>query len=292
MDSLADRFGVAEKPESMTPLAVERIAVDLLLEAIFRRYGHDFRDYARATIDRRIQHFISSNGYRSVAELIPRVLEDAKFFSRLVNQFSIPVTEMFRDPEVFLAVREQVVPLLRTWPHFKVWHAGCATGEEVYSLAILLKEEALYQRSTIYATDFNEEALGRAREGIYPIDKLREATRNYQQAGGKSSLTDYFHVAYDAAAFNAGLRERLVFSSHNLATDNAFGEMHLIFCRNVLIYFNRELQNRVLELFTQCLVHGGFLCVGNKEDLQFTQVSGSYDLVDARARLYKKKCPA
>jgi chemotaxis protein methyltransferase CheR len=273
----------------MVKTETERIEIEHLLKAIFQRYGYDFRSYARASIERRIRQFMSGAGCASVSEMIPKVMHDNEFFSRLARYFSISVTEIFRDPFVFLSVRKNVVPLLRTWPHFKVWHAGCATGEEVYSLAIVLKEEGVYDRATIYATDFNDEALDRSREGVYEIGKLQEATRNYQQAGGKASFSEYYHARYGAAAMDGSLKERIVFSSHNLASDNAFGEMHLVFCRNVLIYFNRELQNRALGLFTESLVHGGFLCLGTKENLQFTCVSGQYVAVDNKAKIYKKK---
>jgi len=268
---------------------IELIEIDLLLEAVFRRYGYDFRSYARASIERRIRQFMSGAGCASVSEMIPKVLHDKEFFSRLARYFSISVTEMFRDPFVYRAVREKVVPLLRTWPHFKIWHAGCATGEEIYSLAIVLKEEGVYDRATIYATDFNDEALERAREGLYEVGKMKEATRNYQQAGGKVPFSEYYHARYDAAAMDGSLKERITFANHNLAVDEAFGEMHLVFCRNVLIYFNRELQNRALRLFTESLVHGGFLCLGTKEDLQFTDVSSRYEVVDGKAKIYRKK---
>ena len=267
----------------------ERIEIDLLLEAVFLRYGYDFRSYARASIERRTRQFLSGNGCASVSEMIPKVLHDEEFFSHLARYFSISVTEMFRDPFVYRSVRENVAPLLRTWPHFKVWHAGCATGEEVYSLAIVLKEEGVYDRATIYATDFNDEALEKSREGVYVIEKLQEATRNYQQGGGKASFSEYYHAQYGAAALDGALKERLTFSTHNLVSDHVFGEMHLIFCRNVLIYFNRELQDRALGLFTESLVHGGFLCLGTKEDLQFSDVSDRYDVVDDKARIYRKK---
>jgi chemotaxis protein methyltransferase CheR len=273
----------------MNNAKIEPIEIDLLLEAIFRRYGYDFRSYARASIERRIRQFMSGAGCASVSEMIPKVLHDKEFFSRLARYFSISVTEMFRDPFVYRAVREKVVPLLRTWPHFKIWHAGCATGEEIYSLAIVLKEEGVYDRATIYATDFNDEALERAREGLYEVGKMKEATRNYQQAGGKVPFSEYYHARYDAAAMDGSLKERITFANHNLAVDEAFGEMHLVFCRNVLIYFNRELQNRALRLFTESLVHGGFLCLGTKEDLQFTDVSNWYEVVNGKAKIYKKK---
>lgn len=271
------------------PLSVENIEINLLLEAIYQRHGYDFRSYARASIERRIRQFQAGSGCGSISAMIPRLLYDDQFFSQLVRYFSISVTELFRDPLVYRALREKVAPLLRTWPHAKIWHAGCASGEEVYSLAIVLKEEGLLERTTIYATDFNDEALAAAKAGIYAADRLQQATRNYQQAGGKQSFSEYYHARYEAAAMEATLKERLVFSSHNLATDSSFGEMQLILCRNVLIYFNRELQNRALGLFTESLVHGGFLCLGTKETLQFSDYSDCYEVVDARARIYKKK---
>ncbi len=278
----------------MTPIgnrqsAIENIEIDLLLEAIFRRYGYDFRSYSKASIERRTRLFMSGTGCASISEMIPKILHDQDFFSRLVQYYSVAVTEMFRDPSVYLAIRKNVVPLLRTWPHFKIWHAGCATGEEVYSLATVLKEEGLYDRATIYATDFNDENLQRAREGVYDIGKMKEATRNYQQAGGKVSFSEYYHARYGNAAICDPLKERITFANHNLAVDGAFGEMHLIFCRNVLIYFNRELQNRALELFTESLVNGGFLCLGAKEDLKFSSVSSRYEVVDGKSKIYKKK---
>ncbi|MEE8326924.1 MAG: protein-glutamate O-methyltransferase CheR [candidate division NC10 bacterium] len=272
----------------MKDAEIEQVEIDLLLEAVYRRYGYDFRSYARASIERRTRQFLSGAGCKSVSEMIPRVLHDEEFFSRLVRYFSISVTEMFRDPPVYRAVREKVIPLLKTWPNFKIWHAGCATGEEVYSLAIVLKEEGIYDRATIYATDFNDESLERAREGIFKMEKMQEFTRNYQQVGGKASFAKYYHARYDAVTIDNSLKERITFANHNLATDSAFSEVHLIFCRNVLIYFNRELQNQALGLFTESLVHGGFLCLGTKEDLQFTNAKDRYEIMDDKARIYKK----
>jgi len=272
----------------MTPGELEQVEISLLLEAIYSRYGYDFRSYAQASVARRLKQFQSSDGFASIAAMIPAVLHDPEFFARLVGQFTVAVTELFRDPFVFLAVRQKIVPILRTWPHIKIWHAGCATGEEVYSLAIVLKEEGLYDRATIYATDINADVLEQARLGIYRIDKLQDATRNYQQAGGTRSFSEYYHARYDAAVMDASLRERIVFSTHNLATDSVFGEMHLVVCRNVLIYFNRALQDRALTLFSKSLVHGGFLCLGTKEDVQFSMVQADYDEVDRPARLFKR----
>jgi len=269
-------------------LEIENVEIDLLLEAVYRMYGYDFRSYAKASIERRTRQFLSGCECATISEMIARVLHDEDFSSRLVQYFSITVTEMFRDPLVYRTLRTKVIPLLRTWPHFKVWHAGCATGEEVYSLAILLKEEGVYDRGTIYATDFNDSALERAREGVYPLEKIQEGTRNYQQAGGSGSFGQYYHSRYDAATMDGSLRERVTFASHNLVSDSVFGEMHLVFCRNVLIYFNADLKNRALGLFTDSLVHGGFLCVGTKEDLQFTGVHDRYEVVDRKARIYRK----
>lgn len=265
------------------------IEIDLLLEAIFRRYGYDFRSYARASIERRVIQFLSASGCESVSDMIPKVIHDQEFFSKLVRYFSVSVTEMFRDPFFYRSIRENIVPMLKTWPYFKIWHAGCATGEEVYSLAIILKEEGIYDRATIYATDFNDVNIDLAREGIYDVNKIKEATQNYQQSGGKIPFSEYYHSRYNSACMDSSLKERITFANHNLAVDDIFGEMHLIFCRNVLIYFNKELQNRVLGIFTESLVNGGFLCLGSKEDIQFTNVSTMYKAVDVKAKIYKKR---
>lgn len=273
----------------MTPGDLEALEIRLLLEAILLRSGYDFRSYAASSIERRTRQFVDSMGAESISHLIPRVMHDDLFLTRLVHQYSITVTEMFRDPFVYQAIRREVIPRLKTWPYFKIWHAGCASGEEVYSMAILLSEENAYSRATIYATDFNDSILQLAREGVYPLSTLQEASSNYLKAGGHSSLSDYYLARFDVVALSSALRERVTFANHNLATDSAFGEMHLIFCRNVLIYFNRELQNRVLKLFTESLVHGGLLCIGTKETLQFSDVADMYELVDSDARIYKKK---
>lgn len=270
-------------------IAREAEDLELLLEAIFGKYGYDFRSYARASLERRTRQFMILAGFKTLPELVAAVVKDREIFSRLARSFSITVTDFFRDPFVYRAIRERVVPLLRTWPFFKIWHAGCATGEEVYSLAILLKEEGLYERATIYATDFNDEALDRARAGVYEAAKIKDATHNYQLAGGDRSFSDYYHAHDDSAAIKPELRERIVFSNHNLASDSDFGEMHLVFCRNVLIYFNRELQDRAIGLFTASLVQGGFLCLGTKETLQFCRQKDYYDTVDKKARIYKMR---
>lgn len=273
----------------MNKNGIEGIEINLLLEAVFQRYGYDFRSYSRASVERRTRQFVANLGLSCISEIIPRLLRDEDLFSELVQYYSIPVTEMFRDPFVYLAIRREVVPMLRTWHHVKVWNAGCATGEEVYSLAILLQEEGILDRVTMYATDFNDSALAKAKAGIYSPDTIRDATRSYQEAGGKLSFGNYYHSRYDAATMDNTLKERITFANHNLVTDRAFGDMHLIFCRNVLIYFNQELKDRALGLFTESLVRGGFLCLGAKEDLRFSEASRHYEEVNEKARIYRKR---
>ncbi len=268
---------------------IEDIEIGLLLDAVFLRYGYDFRSYARASIDRRTRQFLSQQGLSCVSELIPKILHNENLFSELVQHFSISVTEMFRDPFVYRSVREEVVPVLRTWHHIKVWHAGCSTGEEVYSLAIVFKEEGLLDRTTFYATDLNDSSLAKAKAGIYPPETIQDATRNYQKAGGRSSFGAYYHSRYGAVQIDSRLRDRITFANHNLATDGVFGEMHLVFCRNVLIYFNKDLQDRALRLFTDSLVQGGFLCLGTKEDLQFSDLNGHYEPLAPKAKIYRKR---
>ena len=223
---------------------IEKIEIDLLLDALYRRYGYDFRNYARASIRRRIRHFLAKSDRQQVSELIPSVLHDEAFARTAIHDFSITVTEMFRDPDFYCAVRKRVLPYLRTYPFFKVWVAGCATGEEVYSLAILLSEEGLYERATLFGTDFNDGALEKAREGIFALKDIQQYTANYQRTCGKHSFADYYHAQYRSAIMDQGLKANVTFANHNLVTDGVFSEMQLIFCRNVLIYFDRTLQNR------------------------------------------------
>jgi chemotaxis protein methyltransferase CheR len=268
---------------------IEHIEVDLLLEALYRRYGYDFRSYARASVERRVRQFLSAKGLHAVSDLIPRVMHDEGVFSELAQQFSVSVTEMFRDPFVYRVLREQVVPTLRTFPFIKVWAAGCATGEEVYSLAIVLKETGILERATIFGTDFNDSALERAKQGIYPAERIQEFTKGYQEAGGTRSFSEYYQAGYGSALLDASLGERITFANHNLTADNVFGEMHLVFCRNVLIYFDRDLQSRALRLFTESLVRGGFLVLGTKEDLRFSDVADEYEGVDRASRIYRKR---
>ncbi len=268
---------------------IEEIEIQLLLEAIYLKYGYDFRAYSKASLTRRVEHHVMMRSYPHVSALIHAILHDGNAFSALLSGLTINVTEMFRDPDFYRAFREKVVPVLKTYPFIKIWHAGCATGEEIYSMAILLMEEGLYERSQIYATDIDREVLEKARKGIFPLSELRKYTDNYQRAGGKGSLADYYTAKYDNVIMDPRLKKNLIFADHDLATDQVFGEMQVIFCRNVLIYFNRTLQNRVLQLFYDSLDLGGTLCLGSKESLRFAECASAFDVVDADQRIYRKR---
>ncbi|WP_027361332.1 CheR family methyltransferase [Halodesulfovibrio aestuarii] len=267
----------------------ERLEVRLLLEAIYLRYGYDFRKYASAHTKRRLEHRRALEGLPNLAAMQHLLIYDETFFNRVLLDLSINVTEMFRDPWFYKSVRELVVPYLKTYPFAKVWHAGCSAGQEVYSMGIVLQEEGMKERVQMYATDFNELILAKAKDGIYPMNLVREYTANYQQAGGKSSFSDYYTADYDNVVMKRFLKEQVLFSSHNLVTDGVFGEMNTIFCRNVLIYFNRDLQNRVLNLFYESLCPGGFLCLGSKENIKFSDVAHKFEVVAEREKIYRKK---
>lgn len=266
---------------------IETVELDLLLEAIQRTCGYDFRQYARASIRRRLTQVMAQTGLTNLAEAIPRVLHDESFLDQAVKALSITVTEVFRDPQFYLTLRQEVVPALEPLDTLKIWHAGCATGEEVYSLAILLKEEGLYDRARIYATDFNANALHTAREGIYPVEAIKKGTRNYLAAGGQGSFSDYYHNEYGSAKMGESLKENISFFHHNLATDGIFGDVDLILCRNVMIYFDRELKSRVFSLFEDTLNTGGFLCLGSKESLEFSDVRQAFDDVAPLEKIYR-----
>lgn len=267
---------------------IEDLEIALLLEAIFRQYGFDFRNYADASIRRRIRERVVAERVASVSGLLERVLHDPAAMDRLLLSMSIHVTSMFRDPDFYLAFRTKVVPALRTYPFIRVWHAGCATGEEVYSMAILLEEEGLYDRTRIYATDMNEVVLAKAREGIFPIGPMQEYTSNYLRAGGKRSFSDYYTAAYDSARFRPSLRDNVVFAHHNLATDSSFNEFNVIVCRNVMIYFNRTLQDRVYQLLYSSLGMFGVLALGRKESLRFSALESEFEVLDEREKLYRR----
>lgn len=267
---------------------IEKIEIDILLDAVYKRYGYDFRDYATATIERRTRIFAKRNGLNFISEIIPRLMRDEDFFEQLIKEYSITVSELFRNPESYREIKEKVFPVLKTYPFIKIWHAGCASGEEVYSLAIMLKEEGMYEKATIYATDFNDEALAAAKEGIYPIENMKQFTANYTASGGNESLSNYYFAENDSVKFSKSLIKNVTFANHNLVSDKIFGEMHLIMCKNVLIYFNKELQNRVLKLFDESLIHGGFLCLGDKESLQFSDIQDKFEVVCKKEKIYKK----
>ncbi|WP_198649959.1 CheR family methyltransferase [Zobellella maritima] len=267
---------------------LETIELELLLEAIFRRYGYDFRHYARASLKRRVAQRMQRAGVGRVADLIPLILHDRECFDSFLKDMSVTVTDMFRDPDFFAALRSQVIPVLKTYPFIKIWHAGCATGEEVYSLAILLKEEGLYERTQIYATDYNNHSLAIAREGIYSLKQMQQYSENYIRAGGRGSFSNYYHAKYGAAKMHESLKENVTFANHNLATDGVFGEMQMVICRNVLIYFDQQLQNRVLTLLHDSLSPRGFLCLGNKESLKFSAVQGLFEDQVYQQRIFKR----
>ncbi len=271
------------------PQGLLELEVRLLMEAIYARYNHDFREYSLASQKRRVQHAVEQLQCDSVSALQGLVLRDARAFAQLLEILTVPFTEMFREPAFFLELRRQVVPVLHTYPSLKIWVAGCASGEEVYSLAILLHEEGLLERSIIYATDINPAVLDRARQGIFPLSELQQYTSNYQAAGGTSGFSDYYTAAYGAARFDPELRRRVTFADHSLATDHVFSETHLICCRNVLIYFNRQLQDRAIGLFAQSLCHRGFLGLGSKESLDFSEHGAAFEPVAARERLFRKR---
>ncbi|HSO32110.1 MAG TPA: protein-glutamate O-methyltransferase CheR [Labilithrix sp.] len=268
--------------------ALERMEIELLLEAVYRHYGHDFRAYAFSSLRRRLKKRLDGEGLPSYSALQARVLHDGEAMDRLLRDMSVSVTGMFRDPSFFLALREKVVPILRTYPFVRIWHAGCATGEEVYALAILLEEEGLYDRARIYATDISSDALEKAKAGIFPLARMREYTQNYLQAGGTRSFSEYYTASYEAALFDKQLRRNVLFAQHNLATDTSFSEFNVILCRNVMIYFDRSLKARVFKLFEASLGSFGLLCLGRRESLRFTSAEHDYEEFDARERIYRR----
>lgn len=269
--------------------SLEMIEIEALTDIIFKHYGYDIRNYSLASLTRRIKHFMIKNSIEHISSVIPLILHSKSQFKLFLYELSIPVTEMFRDPGFFLYIRNEITDYLRTYPALKIWHAGCATGEEVYSMAILLKEAALYNKSIIYATDINDVAISQAKEGIFPIDKIKEYTANYQNSGGRNSFGDYYHSNAKNVILNSELGKKITWANHNLATDGVFTEAQLIMCRNVLIYFNRVLQDRVLELFTESLVPGGILALGSKESIRFSSVFDQYETLSEKWKVYKKK---
>lgn len=280
-------------PEDEARAALRRKTFDieqhLLVEAIYRRYHYDFRGYAQASLKRRLQAALTRFSCRTLSQLQDLVLHDPEVFPAMLEYLTVQVSEMFRDPTYFRALRETVVPVLRTYPSLKIWVAGCSTGEEVYSLAILLREEGLLERTLIYATDINANALQKAEAGVYAIDRVPSFTENHARSGGKGSLSEHYTAAYGRVVFDKSLRRHIVFSDHSLATDSVFAEVHLVSCRNVLIYFDRELQDRALGLFSEALCRKGFLGLGSKESLRFSSHAQTFDELVPPERIYQKR---
>jgi len=274
--------------EDRERLELEALEIRLLTEGMFQRYGFDFRDYSTPSLRRRIWKRVYAEGLSTISGLQEKVLHDPQSMERLLLDLSINTTAMFRDPSFYVAFREKVVPMLRTYPFARIWHAGCSTGEEVYSMAILLQEEGVYERCRIYATDINEAVLQRAKEGIFPIASMQENTSNYIAAGGNGTFSQYYTARYDYAIFRPSLRENVVFAQHNLVTDASFNHFNVIICRNVMIYFNNTLQDRVHQLFLQSLEMFGVLGLGKKETVRYTSVADHYDDIDAEERLYRR----
>jgi len=286
--------GMAQKNELLTSdletgrTEIEKIEISLLLEGIYQRYGHDFRNYAYSSIKRRIQHRIEIDKLESISQLQHNVLYDPLSMKKLLGDFSVNVTEMFRDPEFYLSFRKHVVPLLHSLPSISIWHAGCSTGEEAYSMAILLHEEGLYKKSKIYATDMNSDVIERAKKGIFSFDKMKLYTSNYQKAGGPHAFSEYYTADQYGVQFQHFLSENIAFSQHNLVTDSSFNEFNVILCRNVLIYFDKQLQNHVHGLLYKSLSRHGVLGLGSKESIRFTAFMENYQDVDSENKLYKK----
>lgn len=274
---------------AITTDKVEDIEIKLFLEAVYLKYHYDFRHYSMASIKRRLKQAKEYFRCESYSILQDRILHDSSLMPELLSYLTVQVSEMFRDPDYFRMIREKVVPHLRTYPSLKIWIAGCSTGEELYSFAILFREEGLEDRTLFYATDINPDALNRAEAGIYNVDRIKLFTENHRKSGGKSSLSDYYTAAYGAATFDKSLRKRTVFSDHSLVTDAVFAEMHYISCRNVLIYFDKELQNRVIGLFKDSLSRKGFLGLGLKENLRFSPHSRDFIDFAKEERIYQKR---
>lgn len=265
----------------------EELEIELLLDAIYKKHGYSFSDYSRVHITRRIKHFMGKKGLKRISDVQHRIIWDFDCFNELLSHFSINVTEMFRDPAAFKFLRQVVREKFRDSKHLKVWTAGCSSGEELYSLAIIFHEEGLYDKTTFYATDFNEVMLDKARDGIYPIGNIKKYTDNYNFAGGQHSLSDYYTARYDSVIMKSFLKEKVLFADHNLVTDATFGEMDLILCRNVVIYFNEQLQRKVFGLFTDSMAQNGLLCLGTKETLKFSRLNHLYQLLDPRQKIYQ-----
>lgn len=264
------------------------LETELLIEALYQKFHYDFRHYARSSVKRRLQHALSRFHCPTISHIQARLLHENGFLQELIDVLTVPTTEMFRDPSYYAALRTEVFPVLKTYPSLKIWIAGTSTGEEVVSFCILLKEEGLLEKTVIYATDINQRVLDEASRGIYDTETIKRATLNYRESGGKGMISDYVSVAYGSARVDQNLLKNVVFSSHSLATDAVFGEMHLVSCRNVMIYFDRPLQNRATALFRDSLVRGGFLGLGSRESMRFLDTAPAFKVLNESQRLYQK----
>jgi chemotaxis protein methyltransferase CheR len=287
-DSGEGRLIVPAEPRAGHDEDLEELELGLLTDAVYRRYGLDFRNYARASLRRRVRLAMADEGTRTISGLTEKLLHDPPAMERLLLRLSINVTSLFRDPGFWQSLRKEVIPHLRSFPFVRIWHAGCSTGEEVYSMAILLHEEGLYDRCRIYATDFNEVALQRARDGIVNLDQMQDYSTNYIRGGGSGTLADYYTANYGHAIFRSSLKKNVVFSQHNLVTDGSFNEFNLVLCRNVMIYFNEALQSRVHKLLYASLRRYGYLALGRKESLRGTPHETDYDALDEGERIFKR----
>ena len=275
--------------DASAPEKIEDIEIRLLLEALYSKYHYDFRNYAMASIKRRLKQARDQLDFTSFSALQESLLHDSAMLPRILGYLTVQVSEMFRDPTYFRAIREKVVPHLRTYPSLKVWIAGCSGGEELYSLVILFREEGLEERTLFYATDINRDALRIAEAGIFTLDRMQLFTKNHRESGGKSSLSDYYQAAYGRVSFDKSLRQKVVFSDHSLVTDAVFAEMHLISCRNVLIYFDRTFQDRAIGLFKDSLARKGFLGLGAKESLRFSKYAGAFEDFVREEKIYQRR---
>lgn len=272
-------------------LESDKIAViesRLLFEAINQCYGYDFTSYNLKTMVRRLKDIVLKFKLNNISEMIPKVIYDRQFFNELLLNLSVTVTDFFRDPKYYAEIREKIVPVLKTYPYINIWCAGCATGEEAYSIAIILKEEGLLERSQIYATDINDTSLKLGKKGIYPLEKMKDFTDNYNTSGGKDSFSTFFTTRYNSCIINKELKDKVLFSKHNLVGDGVFAEMNLVFCRNVLIYFNQQLQKKVLRTFHNSLIHSGFIFLGKNESILTEDVHDSFTLISRKASIYQK----
>ena len=275
-------------PQEKHIMEIHNEEINDFLDSMYKCYGYDFSEYSRASVKRRIFRFMDIYKIKNIFELNYHIINDAGFFKSFLEEFTVNVTEMFRDPDFYKSLREKIIPQLATYPYVKIWHAGCSTGEEVYSMAIVLEEEGIYNKTKLYGTDINQQVLSRGQKGIYSVDNMRAYTSNYINAGGKRAFSDYYLAKYDGVLFDKSLKRNMVFSAHNIVSDSSFNEFNMIVCRNVLIYFNKSLQNKAIELFYNSLMMFGYLVLGSKESLLFTDYKDKFEVIDREQRIFRR----